>query len=231
VHGKSFQSALSGHGASFILEEGSMHCSKCGAKVADGVSFCGSCGQPIVGYSVATTTAAPYAGSALGATPAGVRAYAGFWLRFVAYLIDSLVAMFVVAIVAALAIGFLGVEFFRAQIEEMGRGMNGPNPVFPVMLVVTIATFVAFLLIVSWIYFAGMESSEYQGTLGKMALGLVVTDMNGQRISFARASGRFFSKLITGLVPFYIGYIMAGFTEKKQALHDMIASCLVLRKA
>jgi uncharacterized RDD family membrane protein YckC len=141
------------------------------------------------------------------------------------------VAMFVVAIVAALAIGFLGVEFFRAQIEEMGRGMNGPNPVFPVMLVVTIATFVAFLLIVSWIYFAGMESSEYQGTLGKMALGLVVTDMNGQRIGFARASGRFFSKLITGLVPFYIGYIMAGFTEKKQALHDMIASCLVLRKA
>jgi len=64
-----------------------------------------------------------------------------------------------------------------------------------------------------------------------MALGLVVTDMNGLRISFARASGRFFAKIITGLVPLYIGYIMAGFTEKKQALHDMIASCLVLRRA
>jgi uncharacterized RDD family membrane protein YckC len=212
-----------------------MHCSKCGAVVADGASFCGSCGQPIVGYSVAPSTAAPYAGAGAGAPLAvaavGGRAYAGFWLRFVAYLIDSLVAMVVMGIVAALAIGFLGVEFFREHLEEMGRGMSGPNPVFPAMLALSIATFVVVVLVLSWLYFAGMESSEHQGTLGKMALGLVVTDMNGQRISFARASGRFFAKIITGLVPLYIGYIMAGFTEKKQALHDMIASCLVLRKA
>jgi uncharacterized RDD family membrane protein YckC len=57
-----------------------------------------------------------------------------------------------------------------------------------------------------------------------------VTDLQGRRITFARASGRFFAKIITGLIPLGIGYIMAGFTEKKQALHDMIASCLVLRK-
>jgi uncharacterized RDD family membrane protein YckC len=211
-----------------------MHCSKCGARVADGAGFCGSCGQPIVGFSVAPATATPYAGGAAGVVPeaaaTGGRAYAGFWLRFVAYVIDSLISLVAMGIVVAIAIGFLGVEFFRAQFEEIGRGMNGPNPVFPAMLVVTILTFVAFTLVVSWLYFAGMESSEYQGTLGKMALGLVVTDMDGRRISFARATGRFFSKLITGLVPFYIGYIMAGFTEKKQALHDMIASCLVLRK-
>ena len=148
-----------------------------------------------------------------------------------AYLIDSLLAMVVMGIFVALAIGFLGVEFFREHLEEMGRGMNGPNPVFPAMLVLSIATFVVVVLVLSWLYFAGMESSEHQGTLGKMALGLAVTDMNGLRISFARASGRFFAKIITGLVPLYIGYIMAGFTEKKQALHDMIASCLVLRKA
>jgi uncharacterized RDD family membrane protein YckC len=76
-----------------------------------------------------------------------------------------------------------------------------------------------------------MESSSWQGTLGKRALSIEVTDMAGQRISFGRASGRHFSKLITNLIPFAIGYILAGFTEKKQALHDMIASCLVLRKA
>jgi uncharacterized RDD family membrane protein YckC len=203
-----------------------MHCSKCGAQQADGASFCGSCGQPIVGYSVAPETAAPYAGVA-----AGGRTYAGFWLRFVAYVIDSLVTFLAVGIVAALAIGFLGVGFFRVQFEEMGRGMAQSNPVFPAMLVVTILTLVAVSLIASWLYFAGMESSEHQGTLGKMALGLVVTDVNGQRVSFARSSGRFFSKIITGMVPLAIGYIMAGFTEKKQALHDMIASCLVLRKA
>jgi len=56
-----------------------------------------------------------------------------------------------------------------------------------------------------------------------------VTDLAGNRVSFARASGRFFAKLITGLIPLGIGYIMAGITERKQALHDMIASCLVLR--
>ncbi|MGC1597749.1 MAG: RDD family protein, partial [Candidatus Acidiferrales bacterium] len=80
------------------------------------------------------------------------------------------------------------------------------------------------------LYYAWMESSQYQGTLGKMALGLTVTDLQGRRVTFARASGRFFAKIITGLIPLAIGYIMAGFTEKKQALHDMIASCLVLRK-
>jgi uncharacterized RDD family membrane protein YckC len=211
-----------------------MHCSKCGAVVADGTSFCGSCGQPIVGYSVAPP-AAPYAGSAPGAPLAvagvGGQAYAGFWLRFVAHLIDSLLATFLIGIFFALAIGFLGVEFFREHLEEMGRGMSGPNPVFPMVLVLTILAFSIVMLVLSWLYFAGMESSEHQGTLGKMALGLVVTDMSGRPVSFARASGRFFSKLITGLVPLCIGYIMAGFTEKKQALHDMIASCLVLRKA
>jgi uncharacterized RDD family membrane protein YckC len=75
-----------------------------------------------------------------------------------------------------------------------------------------------------------MESSAHQGTLGKIALGLFVTDLQGRRISFGRASGRFFAKIITGLIPFFIGYIMAGFTEKRQALHDMIAGCLVLKK-
>jgi uncharacterized RDD family membrane protein YckC len=211
-----------------------MHCSKCGASVAQGVAFCGSCGQPIVGFSVAPT-AAPYAGGSVGAVPgmasAGARAYAGFWLRFVAYVIDGLLTGLVVGIVVGIAIGFLGVGYIRTLAQGMGQGMDEPNPVFPAMLVVSILTLIAVSLTASWLYFAGMESSEHQGTLGKMALGLLVTDMDGRPISFARASGRFFSKIITGMVPLAIGYIMAGFTEKKQALHDMIASCLVLRKA
>ncbi|MCI0556277.1 MAG: RDD family protein, partial [Anaerolineae bacterium] len=63
----------------------------------------------------------------------------------------------------------------------------------------------------------------------KMALGIVVTDMNGNRISFGRATGRYFGKILSGLI-IYIGYIMVAFTEKKQGLHDMMASCLVLNK-
>jgi uncharacterized RDD family membrane protein YckC len=207
-----------------------VHCSSCGAATADGSAFCGSCGRAIVGYSVAQASAA---GPATGAAPdvAAARTYAGFWLRFVAYVIDALLVGAAVVVVAAIAIGFLGTEGIREAIEQMGRGMNQPNPVFPWGLFVAIFVLMIVSLAAQWLYFAGMESSQYQGTLGKMALGLVVTDMNGQPISFARASGRFFSKVITGLVPFAIGYIMAGFTEKKQALHDMIASCLVLRKA
>jgi uncharacterized RDD family membrane protein YckC len=83
-------------------------------------------------------------------------------------------------------------------------------------------------LLGSWIYEAAMESSSKQATLGKMALGLKVTDLEGRRISFARATGRHFSKIISGCI-LLIGYIMAGFTQRKQALHDMIAGTLVER--
>ncbi|MGB6469852.1 MAG: RDD family protein, partial [Candidatus Acidiferrales bacterium] len=69
----------------------------------------------------------------------------------------------------------------------------------------------------------------WQGTLGKRALGLLVTDLEGRRVSFGRASGRYFGKIVSALI-LMIGFIMAGFTEKKQALHDMLAGCLVLRK-
>ncbi len=84
-------------------------------------------------------------------------------------------------------------------------------------------------LMAGWIYFASMESSGWQATLGKKALGLKVTDLAGNRITFARASGRFFGKLLSGMI-LMIGFFMAGFTERKQALHDILAGCLVLRQ-
>ena len=230
-----------------------MYCSKCGTQLTNDTIFCSACGQatgitaPIGIAAAAPSSSAPglpgYApaanavpGTVARYTPTGAMlfvppAYAGFWLRFVAYVIDGLIVSAAVGIVAAISIGFLGTEGIREAINEMAQGMNQPNPVFPWGFFAAIFVLVIVSLVAQWLYFAGMESSQSQGTLGKMALGLVVTDMNGQPISFARASGRFFSKLITGLVPFAIGYIMAGFTEKKQALHDMIASCLVLRKA
>jgi len=85
-------------------------------------------------------------------------------------------------------------------------------------------------LILTWLYFAGMESSARQATFGKSVMSLHVTNYDGQRISFGHATGRFFAKIISGLIPLAIGYIMAGFTEKKQALHDLIAGTLVLKK-
>ena len=82
---------------------------------------------------------------------------------------------------------------------------------------------------INWLYFALMESSANRATVGKMALGIIVTDMQGNRISFARATGRYFAKFLSAMI-LLIGYIMAGLTEKKQALHDKIADTLVIPK-
>ncbi len=83
-------------------------------------------------------------------------------------------------------------------------------------------------LLIGWLYFALCESCSWQATLGKKILGLRVTTLDGDRVSFLRVSGRHFGKIISFMICF-MGYTMAGFTPKKQALHDMIAGCLVVR--
>jgi uncharacterized RDD family membrane protein YckC len=85
------------------------------------------------------------------------------------------------------------------------------------------------VMVAGWLYFALMESSNKRATLGKMALGLMVTDLEGNKINFGKATGRYFGKIISGII-LYIGFFMAGFTERKQALHDMMAGCLVVNK-
>jgi uncharacterized RDD family membrane protein YckC len=98
--------------------------------------------------------------------------------------------------------------------------MGGTQQATAIMLLVQL---------VLWLYYASMESSRWQATLGKRLFGLYVTDLGGKQITFARASGRHFGKLVSQFVLF-LGYVMAGFTARKQALHDMLAGCLVLRK-
>jgi uncharacterized RDD family membrane protein YckC len=147
--------------------------------------------------------------------------YAGFWLRFLAYLIDSLVLS--VPAVFFVFLMFAGMAGSLSQIERR-------NEVVPVLgSILFFILFYVLLFAGIWLYYAIMESSSWQATLGKKALNLQVTDLEGRRISFGRATGRFFGKIISGMI-LNIGYIMAGFTEKKQALHDMIAGCLVIRR-
>lgn len=97
--------------------------------------------------------------------------------------------------------------------------------------IISIVTFgtgtVPSVFLLHWVYEALMTSSEKQATVGKIMLDIVVTDTTGGRITFLRATGRYFAKFISGFILF-IGFIMAGFTEKKQALHDMIADTLVV---
>lgn len=213
-----------------------MFCSKCGANVADGAAFCAACGMPIAGYSVggqAGGAAPPPAGGyAPAAAPGGYApgyavarptvTYAGFWLRFVAFIIDVIVLSLV---------GWIIFLPFAASVG-MGALMRGHPPMGPeewAPLFAGMFRLMFLRIILNWLYFAILESSAWQGTLGKKALGLQVTDLSGRRISFARATGRFFGKFLSTVILF-IGYIMAGFTEKKQALHDILAGTLVVRQ-
>lgn len=86
----------------------------------------------------------------------------------------------------------------------------------------------AMCVVIGWLYSALMESSRWQGTLGKRACGLVVVDEQSNSISFARATGRYFAKYISVLT-MGVGFVMAAFTRRKQALHDIIAGTLVLK--
>ncbi|MEI6409206.1 MAG: RDD family protein [Bacteroidota bacterium] len=86
-----------------------------------------------------------------------------------------------------------------------------------------------FPILPSWLYFAFMESGDSQATVGKKALGLIVTDLEGQRIDFSRASGRYFGNIICVLTIF-IGYLTMLFNHKGQCLHDVMAGTVVIRR-
>ena len=109
----------------------------------------------------------------------------------------------------------------------LAGGMTHGVPHFGMALLGGGVTF-TFALVGSWLYEALMESSSHQATLGKMIFGMKVTDLNGNRISFARATGRHFAKWLSTMILF-IGYIMVGLTDRKQGLHDILAGTLVLK--
>jgi uncharacterized RDD family membrane protein YckC len=133
--------------------------------------------------------------------------YAGFWIRVVAYIIDIIPLAIIGVLLALLS----------------GEALVDPDPSAPLF------TFTDFAgLIIGIAYFVGFESSAFQATPGKMALGLIVVDTDGRRISPMRALGRYFAKILSGVI-MLIGYIMIAFTDRKQGLHDMIAGTLVVK--
>jgi uncharacterized RDD family membrane protein YckC len=137
--------------------------------------------------------------------------FAGFFMRFLASFIDGLIVVAICVVLGIAFIWFVGEDAARSNQGTVGNFLR------------------AMFLAVAWIYFATMESSPGQSTFGKRLLGLRVTDMSGNRISFARASARHFGKILSQLV-FMIGYLMMKFSPNNQCLHDMISGCVVMQK-
>ncbi|MGE0422270.1 MAG: RDD family protein [Reyranellaceae bacterium] len=159
----------------------------------------------------------PYA----AAPPAGQ--FGGFWIRVVAYFIDGVIIGIPMWIIMAIFAGGLVSSFSgtTTEQEQVAAGLAAGLTFFLIAIVAFVGV---------WLYEALMTSSERGATLGKRALSLRVLKSDGTRLSFGRATGRFFAKaFITGLIPFGIGYMMAGFTDRKRALHDMIADTVVVK--
>jgi uncharacterized RDD family membrane protein YckC len=153
---------------------------------------------------------------------AASQGYGGFWRRLWSHMIDR----FILGVVF-MPVGFMVLAPMMAT-ESIGwTDTDLPAEAITTLLGATLA--VVFLaLLGSWLYYALMQSSSRQATLGQMALGIRVTDLEGRRVSFARASGRYFATVLTGLT-FGIGYLIMLFTTRKQTLHDLVARTLVLR--
>ena len=142
--------------------------------------------------------------------------YAGFWLRAVAFLIDTVILSFIFTMIAS----YSPTLFIVLPSANAKSVLELPQPTLTGFLV---------LFLMMWIYYASFETSSWQATPGKRVLRLYVTDLSGRPLTFRRASTRYFGRKISELT-LMVGYVFAGFTEKKQALHDMIAGCLVLRR-
>jgi uncharacterized RDD family membrane protein YckC len=188
-----------------------MYCSQCGAPLEEGAKFCARCGSPVsTAANVITPTVKPVE-------------YAGFWRRFVAYIIDRLIL--------GIPSSILILTLLVPSIITLCNGHWGATGIPETILTFILGwIWLALLIVVGHVlYFAWFESSRFQATPGKMVLGIIVRDTEGRRISFLRALGRNAGKIVSHLI-LNIGFIMAGITAKKQALHDMLADCLVVMK-
>jgi uncharacterized RDD family membrane protein YckC len=201
---------------------GTLFCTKCGTPNAASAQFCSRCGaalNPVPAVAPASapaaipipTASAPYAPP----VPAVGVGYGGFWIRVVAAIIDAIVVR-IVAWPVGMLFGLGGLAGTMGGFPHSGMGLH-------ILGGGVVAVVIVFG---SWLYEAFMLSSPYQATLGKMIFGMKVTDLYGNPISFARATGRHFAKWLSGMI-LGIGFIMVGFTDRKQGLHDMLAGTLV----
>jgi len=186
---------------------------------------CQNCGLTLSSNLAPTQAAAP----ARAYAPAPPVAYAppsiygGFWIRFLAHLIDHII----LGVVAA-PLFFITVLPTIIRIAQQADREQEPSPELIVAIISSVFVYIALAFVGQWLYEALLTSSSWQGTIGKKVLRLKVVDEAGNRIGFGRATGRFFAKILSSMF-MCIGFIMIGFTERKTGLHDMLAGTRVLR--
>jgi len=159
----------------------------------------------------------------MGITDVAEPEYAGFWLRFGAWVIDYVILMVPFTIISlSMGLGAVMNTFFKQMETDRSAAITAyAEAVQPITLV---------LLVLGFIYYAFFESSKWQATPGKMAVGIRVTDSDGRRISVGRAAGRNAVRLVNAfsfLIPM-VFYIVAAFTQRKQGVHDLLAGTYVL---
>ena len=201
-----------------------MFCPKCGKETDALGKFCQWCGEDIVAVPEITTAVATPEEEEC--TDIGV--YAGLGRRFIAFIVDLLLLLLfdvVAAFVLGLTRGIQNLYFYLVQ--HVPASSLTPEGTSTALWTSIIASYGVLLIIIPWVYFAGFESSRSQATPGKLLMNTVVTDLQGNKPSFARVTLRHFAKIISALIIF-LGFLMIGLTRKRQGLHDRIAGCLVL---
>ncbi|MCK9632344.1 MAG: RDD family protein [Methanoregula sp.] len=199
-----------------------MFCPKCGKETDASGKFCQWCGADIESVQPISV--------ALPEEDEGpeVGVYAGLGRRLVAFIIDIILILLLDLILAGTLGLFRGIQnlyFYAFQHVPVAELTTEGS--MAALLGSIIAAYGLTLVVVPWVYYAGFESSRSQATPGKVLMKLVVTDLAGNKATFARTSLRFFWKYISVLIIF-IGFIMIGFTKKHQGLHDILSGCLVL---
>jgi uncharacterized RDD family membrane protein YckC len=159
-------------------------------------------------------------------TAAALEDHAGFWKRVAAYIIDAIV-LYIPNLLIMKAMG--GDAAQETMKQAMLAAPGDPHAMLAAYehYFTTMGTAMLITAVITWLYFALLESSPWQATLGKLALAMRVTDLDGHRISFPRALGRYLAKFLSTII-LCIGFLMVGWTRRKQGLHDMIAGTLVL---
>ena len=151
------------------------------------------------------------------ASVSSVPVYAGFWRRFVGWLIDLLILIIITHWALALVSSFL-----KAPIPDTLSFSAFFSALWPTALALIVIDFIIIAL-----YYCLFEASQMQATIGKYIAGIKITDMGGSRISYGKAFLRRVYSLLS-IIPIFIGYIVAGFTPRKQTFHDMLAKTVVI---